>query len=137
MIELQGDITSSGELSQIQSFRQFLDRLPHKDKVVIAGNHDVTLHVFHSLFHIQSSFQSSFYQDHWWRFHSTPFSTEDCAATLSGEGIHYLQDSEVLFVIESSPLVQVILHGMKIYGTPWVMPYHDWAYNLGIKFLSI
>jgi len=35
-----GDITSTGELSTIHKFNEFLGSLPHKHKVVIAGNHD-------------------------------------------------------------------------------------------------
>jgi hypothetical protein len=29
---------------QVESFRDFLKRCPHECKVVIAGNHDITMH---------------------------------------------------------------------------------------------
>ncbi len=35
-----GDLTNHGELSDVQSFNKWLGALPHKHKVVIAGNHD-------------------------------------------------------------------------------------------------
>lgn len=35
-----GDMTSMGELGEAHSFAQWLSHLPHKRKVVIAGNHD-------------------------------------------------------------------------------------------------
>ena len=35
-----GDMSSRGELSEIESFSLFLQKLPHKNKIVIAGNHD-------------------------------------------------------------------------------------------------
>ena len=35
-----GDITSRGELSIVEQFNEWLGRLPHQHKVVIAGNHD-------------------------------------------------------------------------------------------------
>ena len=35
-----GDMSSRGNLSEIESFSLFLQRLPHKNKLVIAGNHD-------------------------------------------------------------------------------------------------
>ena len=36
------------------------------------------------------------------------------------EGVHYLQDSEV------------IIEGIKFYGTPWQPWFYDWAFNLPI-----
>lgn len=35
-----GDMSSRGELSEIENFSLFLHKLPHKNKLVIAGNHD-------------------------------------------------------------------------------------------------
>ena len=35
-----GDFTSCGELTDIARFNAFLGKLPHKHKIVIAGNHD-------------------------------------------------------------------------------------------------
>ena len=43
-VGLRGDFTNTGELEQIKSFNDWLERYPAKEKVVIAGNHDVTLH---------------------------------------------------------------------------------------------
>lgn len=38
-----GDITLKGAPEQYRRFRQWIGQLPHKHKVVIAGNHDTTL----------------------------------------------------------------------------------------------
>lgn len=35
-----GDITNHGELYQLKSFNEWLGNLPHRHKIVIAGNHD-------------------------------------------------------------------------------------------------
>ncbi len=35
-----GDITNHGELDQVRSFNDWIGRLPHTHKLVIAGNHD-------------------------------------------------------------------------------------------------
>lgn len=35
-----GDCTASGRLSQLEQFTDWMGRLPHKHKVLIAGNHD-------------------------------------------------------------------------------------------------
>ena len=37
-----GDFTGMGREEEVKSFAEFLKRLPHKHKIVIAGNHDVT-----------------------------------------------------------------------------------------------
>mmetsp|Transcript_17529 Transcript_17529/g.21197 ORF Transcript_17529/g.21197 Transcript_17529/m.21197 type:complete len:329 (-) Transcript_17529:557-1543(-) len=38
-----GDITLKGEVSSIKSFRDWMGKLPHRHKIVISGNHDVSL----------------------------------------------------------------------------------------------
>lgn len=35
-----GDLTNKGELKDVESFNSWLKKLPHKHKIVIAGNHD-------------------------------------------------------------------------------------------------
>ena len=35
-----GDITQRGSLDELAEFNDFLSRLPHRHKLVIAGNHD-------------------------------------------------------------------------------------------------
>jgi 3',5'-cyclic AMP phosphodiesterase CpdA len=37
-----GDFSNMGEAYEIVEFNQFLGELPHRNKVVIAGNHDFT-----------------------------------------------------------------------------------------------
>jgi Icc-related predicted phosphoesterase len=39
---IAGDFTNMGELSNIKSFNKWLGNLPHKHKVLIAGNHDLS-----------------------------------------------------------------------------------------------
>jgi len=38
-----GDMTSTGTLSQLESFVSWFEELPHPNKVFIAGNHDITI----------------------------------------------------------------------------------------------
>ena len=35
-----GDMSYRGDLSEVRDFSPFLQKLPHKHKIVIAGNHD-------------------------------------------------------------------------------------------------
>ena len=38
-----GDFSRTGTLPELKKFRAVMDKLPHKQKIVIAGNHDITL----------------------------------------------------------------------------------------------
>ena len=51
-----GDFTTTGLMEQVQQFDDYLSTLPHPVKIVVAGNHDITFH-------------SSFYKEHYRRFH--------------------------------------------------------------------
>lgn len=35
-----GDMCTTGSVGQVTSFNYFLDKLPHKHKIIVAGNHD-------------------------------------------------------------------------------------------------
>jgi len=99
-----GDFTNTGELEQIESFSKWLRAYPAGEKVVIAGNHDVT-------------FQEEYYERAWARFH--PFSrynSRECRSALSH--CTYLEDTEAEVC------------GYRIYGSPWQPEFCDWAFNL-------
>jgi len=40
-----GDFTSNGNLNDIKDFSNWLGTLPHKHKVIIAGNHEISFDV--------------------------------------------------------------------------------------------
>lgn len=73
-----GDMTDFGTRKELELFNEQLMQLPHPNKVVIPGNHDILLH------------------------------DEPDARELFDSSIHYLVDSSV------------VVHGLKIYGHPWV-----------------
>jgi len=83
-----GDFTRIGHPVEIIKFNDWLGRLPHKHKLIIAGNHD-------RLFEADPSFAKSLL------FNAT-----------------YLQDEEV------------IINGIKFYGSPWQPEFCNWAFNL-------
>lgn len=84
-----GDIGSHGYEREIKAFDLFLATLPHRHKIVIAGNHDLCLEK-------QGRAQ---------------------AQTLFNNAL-YLEDSEV------------VIEGIKFYGSPWQPEFFDWAFNL-------
>jgi Icc-related predicted phosphoesterase len=101
-----GDFSTKGDLKVVQSLAGFLKKLPHKHKLIIAGNHDVTFH-------------DEYYAKNWKRYHKAEYDVKEIQACLKDlQEITYLEDSEV------------IIEGVKIYGSPWLPSYHDWAFNL-------
>jgi Icc-related predicted phosphoesterase len=100
-----GDITSTGELKSIQDFSTWLGQLPHKHKVVIAGNHDVT-------------FEPEFYKKHWKRYHDHPFGTDGSIVKEALTNCHYLEDQEI------------VINDIRIWGSPWQPHFCSWAFNL-------
>jgi hypothetical protein len=94
-------------MDELTKFRDFLLSLPHAHKIIVAGNHDITL-------------DWEFYEKRGRnRFHpNTPQNAVECKALLADTpGITYLQDSgcEVL--------------GLNIWGSPWQPEFCDWAFN--------
>jgi len=83
-----GDMCRGGDLEELREVAAWLAGLPHRHKVVVAGNHD-------------------------WAFVH-----EAAAARAALAGMVYLQDSEVM------------IDGLRFYGSPWQPAFHDWAFNL-------
>jgi len=83
-----GDLTRHGSLEDVIEFDDFLGTLPHRHKIIVAGNHDLC------------------FENH----------RKICEVLLTN-GI-YLQDQEI------------IIDGVKFYGSPWQPWFYDWAFNL-------
>jgi Icc-related predicted phosphoesterase len=99
-----GDFTDTGSLQEVEEFSTWLKNLPHKHKIVIAGNHDVT-------------FEPETYLDSWDRYHKAPQDPVLAKQTLEASGCIYLEDSS--FVVE----------GVKFFGTPHQPEFNNWAFN--------
>lgn len=82
-----GDLTQRGTRLQLEDVADWLRALPHRHKVIIAGNHD---------FWLQGN---------------------RAGARELFAGLHYLEDEEV------------VLDGVRFYGSPWQPWFHDWAFN--------
>mmetsp|Transcript_28662 Transcript_28662/g.31831 ORF Transcript_28662/g.31831 Transcript_28662/m.31831 type:complete len:327 (-) Transcript_28662:39-1019(-) len=97
-----GDFTNSGRAEAVDDFVTWLDGLPVKHKIVISGNHDVTLN-------------TEWYAKHYWRYHKTPYDAKAIKEKLQ-KHCTYLQDSKVT------------IEGLNFYGTPWVKLCNDWVF---------
>jgi len=102
-----GDFTMNGGQEVVDSFNKWLGKLPHKHKVVIAGNHDI-------------SFHEEFFRSTEGRGRARKDSAKDDPKQIkkSFTNAIYLEDAEV------------VLEGVKIYGSPWQPEFCDWAFNL-------
>lgn len=83
-----GDLCRGGELDELRGVAEWIAGLPHRHKIIVAGNHD-------------------------WCFVHEPAA----ARAMLGDA-HYLEDSEL------------VLDGMRFYGSPWQPEFNDWAFNL-------
>jgi hypothetical protein len=98
-----GDITNVGELEQLLDFSAWLAELPHVHKVVIAGNHDVTLDRAH--------YSQAAQRRRWHR--NRPYDIDECRAALTN--CTWLEDAATT------------VEGYTIYGSPWQPEFCDWA----------
>ena len=83
-----GDLCRGGDLDELREAAAWIAALPHRHKIIVAGNHD-------------------------WCFVHDPAA----ARALLGE-MHYLEDAEL------------VLDGIRFYGSPWQPEFNDWAFNL-------
>jgi len=101
-VDEAGDFSMTGTRAEVQSFNIFLGNLPHKYKIVIAGNHDIT-------------FEEDYYDLKWQRFHQIK---EQTGVKNLLKNCIYLEDD------------MIDVEGIKIWGGPWQPTFCDWAFNL-------
>lgn len=106
-----GDITKVGQPNEIKKFNEYLGKLPHKHKIVIAGNHDLTfdrsMDQQLSRWHVKLEKVKAFLSEH---------NVEEVKDLLTN--CVYLEDA------------MVTLYGVNIYGSPWQPEFGDWGFNL-------
>lgn len=106
-----GDVSERGLLKEVLDFNLWLGTLPHKLKIVIAGNHDICFDkgIMENLknsdglqrFSYQKDIPESIWRD--WQSILT-----NCV---------YLEDSEIT------------VNGIRIYGSPWQPKFQNMAFN--------
>ncbi|ELT98044.1 hypothetical protein CAPTEDRAFT_3300 [Capitella teleta] len=113
-----GDFTKVGRPGEVVDFNAFLKTLPHKHKIVIAGNHDLT---FDPTFLDPGQKREDLERC----FRVKPNSVDEflkkrnitSMKQVLKDGV-YLEDSETS------------VHGVRIYGSPWQPEFCDWGFNL-------
>lgn len=116
-----GDFSRSGRLPEIKAFKKFIDSVPHEAKVVISGNHEITLdskgyagnaRVFHGALFNKKNFDPIVH-------------TAQCKEVimLPTLGYHYLEAATVNLRKDCSS-------GINIFGSPWQPEHINMAFNL-------
>nr|CAI5832276.1 unnamed protein product [Callosobruchus analis] len=103
-----GDFTKCGQKEEVIQFDKWLDSLPHKHKIVIAGNHEL-------------SFDQKF---------SEYFKKLMTARQEKGEAVNTQNIRQYLTNCTYLEDSGIELYGIKIYGSPWQPEYNNWAFNL-------
>ena len=111
-----GDITKRGEVKTLEDFASWLTELPYSQKVVIAGNHDLTIHT--SYFMEPKNYEHILgKRANFNEFNSARAREVLCKAPESN--FIYLEDESF-----------TVMGGYKVYGSPWQPEFYNWAFNL-------
>ncbi|XP_055841434.1 UPF0046 protein C25E10.12 [Episyrphus balteatus] len=123
-----GDFTKCGQLEEVIEFNNWIGNLPHKHKIVIAGNHELS---FDSTF--THPFQNKSVSQR--TKHSGPSILDDMP-TL-GNAKENIEDAvQTLNIRKYLTNCQYIedelttIYGLNIYGSPWQPEFCKWAFNI-------
>ncbi|KAL4217095.1 Metallophosphoesterase mpped2 [Mactra antiquata] len=110
-----GDFTNVGKFGEIVDFNTFLGKMPHKVKIVIAGNHDM-------------SFDDDMFEKRHDHLHNFGLNVKDVKEKLKGHGVETVKEllTNCVYLEDSS----IDVCGIKIYGSPWQPEFCDWGFNL-------
>ncbi|KAI9702189.1 MAG: hypothetical protein M1820_006271 [Bogoriella megaspora] len=110
-----GDLTNQGTFSELQKTVQWIEDAPYENKIVIAGNHDITL-------------DTEFYARNWQSFHNKGRQDAQTCRNLLTESssIAYLENSTAQIDLSSSTNLHTQL---SIFGSPFVPSRGLWAFG--------
>ncbi|TEB32957.1 Metallo-dependent phosphatase [Coprinellus micaceus] len=103
-----GDLTNTGTEKQMKTTMEWICGLPHEVKVVIAGNHDLSLH-------------RDWYKDKQWkRWHDKK---QVAGKKAKKAGVVYLENEKATFQVSPDR------REWTVYGSPWSPEFYNWAFN--------
>ncbi|XP_021349559.1 metallophosphoesterase MPPED2-like isoform X2 [Mizuhopecten yessoensis] len=111
-----GDFTMLGLPKDIDKFNKYLGTLPHKVKVVIAGNHDLTF---------DQDMLKNEREDMTFRFGVTEENFEAYMIENKLADVKELM-TNCVYLEDAS----VNIHGINVYGSPWQPAFGGWGFNL-------
>uniref|UniRef100_A0A1A9WTM5 Calcineurin-like phosphoesterase domain-containing protein n=1 Tax=Glossina brevipalpis TaxID=37001 RepID=A0A1A9WTM5_9MUSC len=123
-----GDFTKCGLLKEVKEFNNWIGTLPHRYKIVIAGNHELSFD--QSFTH---PFQNKTLTE---RTKHTGMSILDDLPTLGNakeDIVEAIQTPNIRDVLTNCTYIQdelLDVWGIRIYGTPWQPEFCNWAFNI-------
>lgn len=110
-----GDLTNQGSFSELSKTVQWLEKADFEAKIVIAGNHDVTL-------------DKAFYAEYGSYFHNQPPQSPDACLDLltSNPSITYLDHSSATIVLGKDPSLRT---SFTVFGSPYSPKDGLWAFG--------
>lgn len=122
-----GDFTMKGSESEVENFIQFMIQLPHPHKIIIAGNHEVSLDENHYKRHDVRKR---------WKLLSAPDDLPRRNKMLM-DGLIYLEDQECTIDIVKDKISSNLNNDrnennsmkIKLFGSPIQPAHHDWAFQ--------
>lgn len=104
-----GDLSDTGTPAEIGSFASWVNSLPHPVRVVIAGNHDVSMH-------------GDYYEKNFRRYHGQRKLDASKEIARLRSVCTLLENSETTVPTPVGPL--------RVWGSPWSVEFCSWAFNL-------
>ncbi|GJE87350.1 metallophosphatase domain-containing protein [Phanerochaete sordida] len=113
-----GDLTESGTLVGMRGTVEWLAAMPHKIKIIIAGNHDLTL-----------DDHDDWYEREYSRWHR--FGKEDAEAVKGLLTSDEAREARIVYLQDEKHEFQVREDGRtwSVYGSPWSPYFYNWAFN--------
>lgn len=116
-----GDMTDTGKASEVDSFVKWFASQPHPHKVMIAGNHDITL-------------DEGYYAQKWKRFH--PKRCDQLhhqerpgglvPSPASARSLFYHNDSGIIALENSGACIR----GLQFWGSPFSAEFCNWSHSV-------
>jgi Icc-related predicted phosphoesterase len=91
-----GDFTNTGKYNEVLSFVDWFCKLNFRYKILVAGNHEITL-------------DEPFYETHWKKFHKKKQNPKKIKELITSSDIIYLENTSVT------------IEGIKFYGSPYTL----------------
>ncbi|KAJ3995114.1 Metallo-dependent phosphatase-like protein [Lentinula boryana] len=114
-----GDLTNTGTIAEFEKTMDWIRSLPHKWKIIIAGNHDLPLH-------------ADWYEMNYDRWstsgHTMPQDRGRILNLLKGKNA---QESNVVYLQNELYTFQAREGGRSwsVYGSPWSPEFYNWAFG--------
>ncbi|GJQ79127.1 hypothetical protein Trydic_g5380 [Trypoxylus dichotomus] len=124
-----GNYSKGGDIEEIVNFNTWLGTLPHKYKVVISGNHELSfdpkfVNIIASRLNQNTSNRRGSIKDNELPLNSPIKSDGRNEKIAKLNARQYL--TNCIYLEDSS----VELYGIKIYGSPWQPEFGNWGFNL-------